>query len=101
MFVAKKAAGLYLVLYNRFRGTAWFSNVSWEPIIKANTYTYDERQDPHTGSLAKNVMYDEMPYHLKYHALAATRYQWRFVLGPRRPATARTSSRRPRRTPST
>ncbi|MGC9318652.1 MAG: hypothetical protein ACP5KN_11545 [Armatimonadota bacterium] len=80
-FVPEDAAGIYVRLFNKFHGVARFSTLSWEPIGDANTYDNDERQDPTTGSLAPNPIYDEMPYHLKYGF--GSRYPWRFVLGER------------------
>ena len=78
-FVPKQAAGVHVAVYNKFCGVAYFSALSWEFVGKANTYSNDEKQDPETGSLAFNPLYQEMPYHLKWgHGY---RYPWRFVLG--------------------
>ncbi len=81
VFVPKEAEGVYLRLFGKSHGKAYFSSPSWEVVTPENTYSVDERQDPYTGSLAFNPKYDEMPYHLKHGTLEAFRYPWRFVLG--------------------
>ena len=78
-FVPEKAAGIYLRLFNKFHGVASFGALSWERVTDANTYSADEKQDPHTGSLAKNPLHDPLGYHLQCGF--GFRYPWRFVLG--------------------
>ena len=78
-FVPEKAAGVYIRLFNKFHGTAYFGTLSWELVTNANTYSADEKQDPHTGSLAKNPLHDPLAYHLQCGF--GYRYPWRFVLG--------------------
>ena len=80
-FVPRQAGGIYVRLFNKFHGRAYFSTLSWEVVAPANTYSVDERQDPFSGSLAFNTRYDEMPYHLKHGTLSARRYRWMFVKG--------------------
>lgn len=78
-FVPEGAAGVYLRFYNKFHGVAYFSNLSWEVVNDSNTYDNNEKQDPFSGSLAFNPIYQEMPYHLKWGF--GSKYPWRFVLG--------------------
>ncbi len=82
-FVPANAAGVYLSLFNKFTGAASFAMPSWELITDQNTYSANEKQDPLTGSLAFNPMYDPMPYHIDETrgTLGADKYPWRFVLG--------------------
>jgi lysophospholipase L1-like esterase len=81
VFVPKEAEGIYLRLFGKSYGKAYFSSPAWEVVMAENNYSVDEMQDPYTGSLAFNPKYDEMPYHLKHGTLEAFRYPWRFVLG--------------------
>lgn len=80
-FVPENAAGIYLRVFNKFLGTASFAMPSYEIVTDENTYTTNEKQDPFTGSLAFNPIYDPLPYHLQRGTLNADRYQWRLVLG--------------------
>lgn len=79
-FIPKNAESAQLKFYNRFRGTAWFACPSWELIVpnSQNDYSKEERQDPVTGSLAPNTLYDQMPEHLRQFA---NKYDWNFVKG--------------------
>jgi len=78
-FVPRNAAGVYVRLFNKFHGVAHFSTLSWEFIDETNTYSNDDKQDPQTGSLACNPIYDEMPEHLKKGF--GFRHRWLFVTG--------------------
>jgi len=78
-FVPADAAGLYLRVYNKFHGTAWFSTPSWERLGEHTTYGSDEKQDPHTGSLSKNPLHEALAYHLGCGY--GGKHEWRFVLG--------------------
>jgi len=79
IFVTEKAAGIYMRLYNKYHGTAWFSTPSWELVGEQNSYSKNERQDPYTGSLSDNPLYEPLAHHF-WHGFAS-KYQWRFVLG--------------------
>ncbi|MBT3381554.1 MAG: hypothetical protein HN742_06965 [Lentisphaerae bacterium] len=71
--------GEFLRFYNRTAGTVWFSALSWEAVSEENTYENDEMQDPVSGSLSPNPMYDSLPYHLC--APMGKLFEWRFLQG--------------------
>ena len=79
-YIPQNAESAQLKFYNRFRGTAWFESPSWEIIVpkRQNDYSNDERQDHVTFSLAPNVLYDQMPEHLRKFA---NKHDWNFVKG--------------------
>jgi len=71
--------GHFLRFYNRTNGTMWFSALSLEVVGEDNTYTNDEMQDPASGSLSPNPMYDSLPLHLC--APMGKLFEWRFFQG--------------------
>ncbi|OGV64016.1 MAG: hypothetical protein A3K19_04415 [Lentisphaerae bacterium RIFOXYB12_FULL_65_16] len=72
--------GLFVRLFNPAQGTVWFSTLSWEPITTQNRYTLEEKQDPVSGSVAPNPMFDELPHHFRWGK--ALHYKWAFWNGP-------------------
>ena len=77
-FMPKTTDSLYIKFYTT-GGTANFSNFSWEIISDKNKYTRDEKQDPHTGSLAPNVYFDQMAEHMTHGY--GRKYKWKWLQG--------------------
>lgn len=71
--------GCFLRFYNRTNGTLWFSALSWEIVGEDNTYANDEMQDPVSGSLSPNPLYDPLPYHLC--TPMGKLFKWHFLQG--------------------
>lgn len=77
-FIPKETASLWLKLYTP-NGVAHFTGIGWQPVGPENTYADNYRQDPHSGSLAPNIYYDQMPEHMTRGM--ATKYRWEWLRG--------------------
>ncbi len=77
-FIPKETESLWLKLYTP-NGVAHFTGIGWEPVGPENTYDANFEQDPHSGSLAPNVCYDQMPEHMTQGQ--GTKYPWEWLRG--------------------
>lgn len=74
-----RQAGLYLTLFSRGTGKAYFGGLSYEKITRKEQALSPEALDDATATFSPNPPYDELPM-LLYYGLD-TRLPWRFLDG--------------------
>ncbi|MGV8096937.1 MAG: hypothetical protein AB2L24_34195 [Mangrovibacterium sp.] len=80
LYIPEGADGIYLEFRNRYGESVLFSNISYEFVSVWNTLdSLNDKQDPVTGSLARNPYYDDYNFSLIYGR--ASRYKWNFWKG--------------------
>lgn len=65
LFLPKNTENFAIRFYTP-NGIAYFSDFVWETITDENTYDNNYKQDPNSGSLVLNVLYDQMPEHMTH-----------------------------------